>query len=96
LQVQHAISASHIENAWKKIVELQAQFLQLNMGNLPINLEIVRAKVDKLQVELMSLSKQHGGFAANLDSAKQDISNKTTQVMQGLFLANQALTGFFW
>ncbi len=65
-------------------------------GNLPINLEIVRAKVDKLQVELMSLSKQHGGFAANLDSAQQDISNKTTQVTQGLFLANQALTGFFW
>ncbi len=32
LQVQHAISASHIENALKEIVELQAQFLELNMG----------------------------------------------------------------
>lgn len=65
-------------------------------GNLPTNLEIVRAKVDKLQAELMSLSKQHGGFAANLDSAKQDISNKISQVRQGLFLANQALAGVFW
>jgi hypothetical protein len=32
LQVQHAIFASHIKNVWKEIVELQAQFLQLNMG----------------------------------------------------------------
>jgi hypothetical protein len=46
------------------------------------NLEIVRAKVDKLQAELMSLSEQHGGFAANLESVKQDISNKTSQVRQ--------------
>jgi len=63
---------------------------------LPTNLEIVRATVDKLQAKLTSLSKQHGGFAANLDSVKQDISNKTSQVRQGLFLANQAQTGFFW
>jgi hypothetical protein len=32
LQVQHAIFASHIKNVWKEIVELRAQFLQLNMG----------------------------------------------------------------
>ncbi len=32
LQVQHVISASHSKNGWKEIVELQAQFLQLNMG----------------------------------------------------------------
>jgi hypothetical protein len=51
-------------------------------GNVPTNLEIVRAKVDKLQAELTSLSKQHGGFVANLESAKQDISNKTSQVRQ--------------
>jgi hypothetical protein len=49
---------------------------------VPTNLEIVRAKVDKLQVELTSLSDQLGGFAANLESAKQDISNKTSQVRQ--------------
>jgi hypothetical protein len=49
---------------------------------LPTNLEIVRAKVDKLQAKLKSLSKQHGGFAANLNSGKQDISNKTSQVRQ--------------
>jgi peptidoglycan hydrolase CwlO-like protein len=51
-------------------------------GNVPTNLEIVRDKIDKLQVELTSLSEQHGGFAANLESVKQDISNKTSQVRQ--------------
>jgi len=51
-------------------------------GNVPTNLEIVRAKVDKIQAELTSLSDQHGGFAANLESAKQDISHKTSQVRQ--------------
>ncbi len=51
-------------------------------GNVPTNLEVVRAKVDKLQAELTSLSDRHGGFAANLESAKQDISNKTSQVRQ--------------
>jgi len=51
-------------------------------GNVPTNLEIIRSKVDKLQAELTSLSEQHGGFAANLESGKQDISNKTSQVRQ--------------
>jgi len=63
---------------------------------LPTNLEIVKAKFDKLQAKLTSFPKQHGGFAANFHSAKQDINNKTSQVRQGLFLANQAQTGFFW
>jgi len=66
----------------KRLWNCKLSFSSAQHGNVPTNLEIVSAKVDKLQAELTSLSDQYGGFVANLESAKQDISNKTSQVRQ--------------
>jgi chromosome segregation ATPase len=84
LQAQHAISASHIKNAWKEIVELQAQLTSSSAqhGNVTADLEIARAEVAKLQAELMFLTEQHGGSAANLESVKQEINRLEAELLQ--------------
>jgi chromosome segregation ATPase len=83
LQAQHAISVSHIKNAWKEIVELQAQLTSSSAqhGNVTADLEIAGAEVANLQAELTFLTEQHFS-AANLESVKQEINRLEAELLQ--------------